>query len=667
MDISNLREQQNHFETGRASTSEAQQLYKQSEELVSQFQQKFSLNKLRSMTLEDYVEGHQSKDSFCYWLEHKTDPVGKFMPGGSGYGFNVYYSQKKGAYIIQEGNQGKTVSIDEASKRLEIIKTGLIELLNFAETKDFVELRRISKQLQLGQHTIGKILCLYFPDKYLSLFSNRHMNEFLNIFGLLDEGTKSSDAFEKREILLAFKEKDQIMKNWSNRKYVDFLYREIFKNEQESYFILRTGGGEYSDEPENKYNFKEGIPGSVQLRNSERKAQFVYLQEGNFYATGSIGKISSYNKDQVVCYDAEIQDYKKIGPVRYNDVNNKLSIETLGQAGIIQISKQDFQTIVSQLTVPPVKVPKSQTLQQLSANIFYAEELIADWATLLEERKQIIFYGPPGTGKTFVAENFGRHFLGNNGEMRIIQFHPSYSYEDFVEGIRPKITKGNNGSAQVEYEFNIGVLKALCQSAINNSEKKFILLIDEINRGNIAKIFGELIHCLEYRGEDHKVLLPYTQEEFFIPNNLYLIGTMNSADRSLALVDYALRRRFCFIAFMPDEQILQKWLDQNKISVDKGKLIDFLHKINLKIREDEKLGKHFQVGHSYFMRKNLDRKKLEGILNYNILPLLEEYYFEDEEAIKDVQKVFNDSFNSSSTQNATVEQINPSSIPANEK
>lgn len=262
-----------------------------------------------------------------------------------------------------------------------------------------------------------------------------------------------------------------------------------------------------------------------------------------------------------------------------------------------------------------------------------------------------------------MAENFAQYFVGNNGELKIVQFHPSYSYEDFVEGIRPKIA---NGSTQIEYEFNTGILKALCQIAISNPKKKFVLLIDEINRGNIAKIFGELIHCLEYRGEDHKVLLPYTQQKFFIPNNLYLIGTMNSADRSIALVDYALRRRFCFIDFMPDEQILQKWLDQNNISVDKGKVIDFLHKINLKIREDEKLGKHFQVGHSYFMRKNLDQKKLEAILKYNIIPLLEEYYFEDEEAIKDVQKEFDDIFNASPPQNSAAEQINLSPKPANE-
>jgi hypothetical protein len=227
MEISQLRELQNHFEASRASTPDAQQLYKDSEDLTLQFQEKFSRDKLRSMTLEEYVEGHQSKDSFCYWLEHKTDPVGKLMPGGSGLGFNVYYSKKGGAYVIQEGSQGKIVSEEEANKRLEFIKAKLIELLKVAERNNFEEIRRISKQLPLDQHTKGKILSLYFPDKYLSLFSNRHMDEYLNSFGLLDPKTKNLDAFEKREILLLFKQQDEIMKNWPNRKYIDFLYKEI--------------------------------------------------------------------------------------------------------------------------------------------------------------------------------------------------------------------------------------------------------------------------------------------------------------------------------------------------------------------------------------------------------------------------------------------------------
>lgn len=640
MEISQLRELQNHFEAGRVSTPEAQQLFKQSEELTSQFQQKFNRDKLRSMTLQEYVVGYKNRDSFCYWLQYKTSKVGEIFVGGAALSFGVYYSKPDGAYKIPEGDSSKVVSEDDAVKQLEKIKAGLIEILNFAERKDFAEMWRVSQQLPIDLQVIGKILTLYFPDKYLGVFSNRHVDKCLEEFGLIRTKITDLNIFEKRAILLDFKEKDAIMKNWGNRKYVDFLYKEILRNEpaEVSYFILRTGGGDYADKPETKYNFKEGIPGSNQLRSAENNGRFVYLEKGAFYGKGRIGKIAAYDKEGTTYYNAEVIDYEKIGPVQFDDTSSKLGFKSIGQAGILKISEADFKTIIeSKIT----RIKAAPSIEQLSLITFIPKEQIQEWEMLLEERKQIIFYGPPGTGKTFVAENFTKYFVGNNGKMELVQFHPSYSYEDFVEGIRPKIA---TGTTQVTYEFSKGILKELCDLAIEKPERRFVLLIDEINRGNIAKIFGELIHCLEYRGENHKVLLPYTQKHFYMPNNLYIIGTMNSADRSIALVDYALRRRFCFIDFMPDEQILRKWLDQNNITIDKDKIIEFLHKINQKIRDDEKLGKHFQIGHSYFMREKLDQKELERIWKYNILPLLEEYYFEDEEAIKDMKKTFGDVF-----------------------
>lgn len=664
IEITKLRELQNHFETTRVNTEEAKNLYTECEKITKQFQQKFSIEKLHSMTLDDYVVGHGSHDSFCYWVERTTDSVGRLLPGGAGNAYNVYFSRKNNSYIIHQGNKGKVVTEDEARKQLDLIKSNLIELLKAAETKNFEKIRQISKQLPLDQHVVGKILSLYFPQKYLGLFSIRHMDEYIVSFGLLDESIKNADAFEKRELLLKFKEQDEIMKNWPNRKYTDFLYKEIRKTEpkEKSYFILRTGGGGYSDQQELKYNFKEGIPGYKQLTAAEDNGNFVYLENGLFYGKGEIGKIKSYEKEGTKYFDAQIQNYEKMEPVPLKNISTKLSI-SLGQSGIIKLSETDFQTITGHSNISVGASQEAVTLQQLSANILIPEETISEWVDLLEERKQLIFYGPPGTGKTFVAEKFGKYIVGNNDEIQIVQFHPSYSYEDFVEGIRPKIASGDSTSNQVEYEYNLGILKRLCQLAIENPQRKFVLLIDEINRGNIAKIFGELIHCLEYRGEEHKVMLPYTQEKFYIPNNVYFIGTMNSADRSIALVDYALRRRFCFIDFMPEEQILQSWLDKNNIMIARDEVVEFLHRINLKIREDEKLGKHFQIGHSYFMRKNLDKKKLENILKYNIIPLLEEYYFEDQDAIKEVQKIFAEIFNP--PQNSVDEQTNASAT-ANE-
>ncbi|WXG46995.1 MAG: AAA family ATPase [Candidatus Atabeyarchaeum deiterrae] len=278
------------------------------------------------------------------------------------------------------------------------------------------------------------------------------------------------------------------------------------------------------------------------------------------------------------------------------------------------------------------------TLEQLSDETMLSKDFLVQIERLLEEKKQLILYGPPGTGKTLVATEFARYFARDGGRTELVQFHPSYCYEDFVEGIRPSITS----EKQISYEVCDGILKSVCSEAIRNPNRKFVIVIDEINRGNLAKIFGELIYCLEYRGERNRVLLPYSHEYFFLPSNLYVIGTMNSADRSIALVDYALRRRFAFKEFMPDRQVLSAWLEKNPSLIDKNIVVDLFEKLNQKIKGDPKLGKHFQIGHSYFMLEKLDKRKLQDTWTHNIKPLLEEYYFDAEDTVNSFQKIFDE-------------------------
>lgn len=624
MEISRLRELQSHFETNRANTTEAQQLYRQSEELVSQFQQKFSRDKLRSMTLEDYVVGHQSKNSFCYWLERKTEPVGKLFTGGSGYGFNLYYSQEKGAYIIQEGKQGKVVTEDEAIKRLEIIKTGLIELLDFGEKKVFGEIRRVFEQLNLDQHTIGKILCLYFPDKYLGLFSNRHMNEFLSSFGLLDNRTENSDAFEKREILLAFKEKDEVMKNWANRKYTDFLYNEIKTSSSSDtptevyYFALRTGSGEYSDQPNVKYNFKEGIPGYKQLLEAGRKAKFVYLENGLFYGKGQIGEIKSYEKDGTKFYDAQVLDYKKMQPVPYTDISNRLS-KPFSQAGIMKISEADYRLVTEFETTSALKY----TIEDFVTETGFERAQIESWVRILRRKKQVIFQGPPGTGKTFVALRLAKILVSETaGLIQIVQFHPDYSYEDFIQGYFPQPKNG-----ALEFELKRGRFLELCDRAENQGNgAPCVLVIDEINRAKLARVFGELMYLLEYR--DKEIPLAAGGKPFRIPENVYIIGTMNTADRSIALVDHALRRRFSFIRLQPEYTILANYLSKNKLPAKS--LVDVLKQINQAIEDA-----NYEIGISFFMK---DQERLKQLLpeiwKTEIEPYLEEYFYDQRSKVE---------------------------------
>ena len=210
--------------------------------------------------------------------------------------------------------------------------------------------------------------------------------------------------------------------------------------------------------------------------------------------------------------------------------------------------------------LPPSTIPT--TLDDLSKQTYLPHWFLLDIKTLLEEKKQVIFQGPPGTGKTYIAQKLAKCLAGSEERVSLVQFHPSYAYKDFVQGFRPQPMK--NG--QPGFELRDGPLLRVAKKARSSPDWPYYLIIDEINRGNLAKILGELYFLLEYR--DEKINLQYSDEPFSLPDNLYIIGTMNTADRSIALVDMALRRRFYFVEFHPDhdpvKSVLRKWLMARK-------------------------------------------------------------------------------------------------------
>ena len=255
---------------------------------------------------------------------------------------------------------------------------------------------------------------------------------------------------------------------------------------------------------------------------------------------------------------------------------------------------------------------------------------------LLYEKRQIIFQGPPGTGKTYVAQALANCLAGSKDRVKLVQFHPSYAYEDFVRGFRPKTTE--NGQAM--FELQDGPLLRAAQEARKEPDTKHFLVIDEINRGNIAKVFGELYFLLEYR--DKKISLQYQREPgetFSLPENLYIIGTMNTADRSIALVDLALRRRFYFIEFHPDKDpvksVLRKWLKKTakQDAPDMVWVADVVEEANRQLEEY----KHAAIGPSYFMRDNLQKDDVPRIWEHSVSPYIEELLFGDDVKIKQLQ------------------------------
>jgi 5-methylcytosine-specific restriction protein B len=243
---------------------------------------------------------------------------------------------------------------------------------------------------------------------------------------------------------------------------------------------------------------------------------------------------------------------------------------------------------------------------------------------LLDARRQIVFYGPPGTGKTFLALELARHIVGpeHRDRQRLVQFHPSYAYEDFFEGYRPSET----ASGQASFEIVSGPLRQIARDAGANPGQPFVLVIDELNRANLAKVFGELYFLLEYR--ERSIRLQYRPSEAFtLPPNLYLIGTMNTADRSIALLDAAMRRRFAFVELHPDEEpvagVLARYLAATASSDDPR--AGLLAALNDAIDEADR---DFKIGPSYLMRPEAATEQgLQRIWRHDILPLLEEHYY----------------------------------------
>ncbi|UWG95942.1 AAA family ATPase [Dehalobacter sp. DCM] len=313
----------------------------------------------------------------------------------------------------------------------------------------------------------------------------------------------------------------------------------------------------------------------------------------------------------------------------FKNTDNILKIRELLSKGVTEPKKEAISTSVEKLLLP-------------------LEGVMKKIESILERKKQIILYGPPGTGKTYHAEKTAQELaarsvfkkswkaltpeeksviLGDSqmsGYVRICCFHASYGYEDFIEGIKPRAESG-----QTLFELRDGIFKKLCSDAILAPEKSFFLIIDEINRGDISRIFGELIMLIESGKRGKELYLPVSGLSFSVPGNVYIVGTMNTADRSIALLDTALRRRFGFYELMPDYSLLEG------VNFDALPIAEWLKRLNQRICQHiGKDARNLQIGHSYFLENEkpiTSQIRFRQIIAEDILPLVEEYCYGDYE------------------------------------
>lgn len=375
-------------------------------------------------------------------------------------------------------------------------------------------------------------------------------------------------------------------------------------------------------------SFKNDTHTTWQFANEMKPGDIVFAKKGLHNIVGRGVVESDY------IFDDDREFNKSIRKVRWTDkgewsITHQQAMKTLTDITRLVDTVEELNSLFEDVIEETPNYFPRYDKEQFLEEVFIDEEQYDRLTSLIGTKMNVILQGAPGVGKTYVAKRLAYSLMGIKDPERVsmIQFHQSYSYEDFIMGFRPN---------EDGFQLDTGVFYDFCKKAEIDSDNDYYVIIDEINRGNVSKIFGEMFMLIEKDKRGIEVQLLYSHEKFSIPENVYIIGTMNTADRSLAMIDYALRRRFAFYDMQPGFKTdgfenYQADLENEKFD----ELISCVEKLNKEITDDDTLGEGFCIGHSYFCNfKDVSDADLESIVEYELIPLLKEYWFDEPKQVE---------------------------------
>ncbi|WP_008310364.1 McrB family protein [Leptolyngbya sp. PCC 6406] len=584
------------------------------------FEKRFPIEKLHELSLEEYAIG--KSDSFCWWIEFKTNALGG-VTGGAAQKWGIYWSKGD-----QEWKWNKSLNSDLPEAAFQKLKDGLLALIEAAANDQFEQLDSIgSNRLGPNRNVLrSKPLSLYFPDKFLPIANPYHLAHFLNVFGQKPKGGLHT---KNRQLLTYLREQSEFG-GMDTHEMMAFLYTAFPPGD-------RTAKPAHTDE--DQVVLPEEV---VQLTTlAEKTRNLILYGPPGTGKTFAVNKFSDfYLKEQLSTpLSPEQRRRDLIRPLTWHDVIALAMYLKRSQKNLFKVPEIAEDPLVNDFwAFTKTKKLNNQIWAMLQIHTDISVQTVKyknRQPPYLFEKTEQSEWRLTEDGEGYVEVKLAnvldelKHPEESTPDisdyMRFVTFHQSFAYEEFVEGLKPVTEDG-----QVRYEVVDGIFKEICRRAQNDPDHEYLLVIDEINRANIAKVFGELITLIEddkRLDKEHEisVQLPYSKETFGVPENLLILGTMNTADRSIALLDIALRRRFTFVEQMPNPSLLE-----TVEGVDLGVLLDRLNR-----RITVLLGRDYQIGHSYLM--DIDSLETLHFAWYRkIMPLLQEYFYNDWERLQAV-------------------------------